>query len=162
MVDWSYVAGFLDGDGGYFVPKTTLKQQKLYRFTLYNTNLECLLEIQWFLEEQRVVSTIQRYIGKTAGRPQYLLRVNRQRDVLIIANQIKDRVIIKRDRILESIQTIPMMILRHPFQNGNVSNKADCLWKSGLSIPKIAKELDCTYGQTRWYLNKNMGYVDYG
>ena len=155
-MNWDYIAGFLDGDGSFFLSNHTNKKQRIFRFSLANDNIGCLLEIQNFLTAHKLKSIIQPYTK--ANKRHFMLRVNKQHDLLILANQLQGKVIIKRKSILDAIETIPKMNLRHPIHEDEILSK-QCLslWQSGLGSVRIAKLLNVTHNQVHWYIHNKLG-----
>ena len=98
-MNWDYIAGFVDGEGSILIP-----QNKRVKISIYNTNRESLEEIKNFIGYGTI-----RFVDRNPGKwkPSGIYSITNSRKIILpILEELKDRCIIKKEKINEAIEFI--------------------------------------------------------
>ena len=102
-MDWSYVAGYFDGEGTVRLNEVPSRPGYLLTgLSWANTHLESLEAIRDFIS----CGTIRPKARREHYRPGYELVVNRADDVLRVGEQMLPHLIIKRARLKEMLEFV--------------------------------------------------------
>lgn len=105
-MDWSYVAGFFDGEGNiWLAPNGYGKRTRpLLSITFYNNNLPALKAIQDFIGAGNLY--LHQYAKKPNWNDSYHLKINSHKDALKVARSMLPYTIVKKDKLTQLIQFI--------------------------------------------------------
>lgn len=140
-MNWSYVAGFFDGEG--CVSKSN---RKTYSVTICQADFQgqVLLDISEFLESEGIGSAI--YSAGKSIRPCSNLMITNQRSLLKFLESVLPFIIVKRVKSLIAIEQAKISIARMETRKSNLA-KAIEMYSSGMSL-KDAAELNGCDGRT--------------
>lgn len=99
-MDWSYLAGFIDGEGSIVI---YTKPRKRVIINIPNTHLESINEIKRFLKVGNV-HTYKR--GKDHWKPYSLYHISSHKEVKEILTNLLPYLIIKKQKALQAIKMI--------------------------------------------------------
>lgn len=103
MVDWSYVAGFLDADGYITFQMNGLKIAAVrVGFTQNVNGISAITEIRNKLNSACIDSSLSFENSETVCR----LRISQEQSVRLLLEQIIPHLIIKRDKAIEGINLL--------------------------------------------------------
>lgn len=103
-MNWDYIAGFFDGEGN--IVQLNLGYGS-YRVSFAQSNKGILVMIADFLEEYGIHTWIT-YKQPTAltRSPSYHLAFSKSTSVRFFLEMIKDRVVVKREQVLETLENL--------------------------------------------------------
>lgn len=92
-MDWSYIAGYFDGEGNVTIHKNRQSGGSIRRLSWYNTHLESLEAMQSFMGCGRIT----RQDKKNRKKPIYALIITRRQHLIQVLDQLAPLLIIKRE-----------------------------------------------------------------
>ena len=143
-VNWSYIAGFIDGEGS-----ITKHGETDYRITVSQTNEEVLKMIQVFTKSGNICQVTKR---KEHWKESWVYVVARQKDVLVFLKKIYPYSIVKKNLIRNLIPVITKVVLKQRERKANLQKnikRSKLLRKKGLSYRAIGKKLGIDHGYVR-------------
>ena len=129
-MDWSYVAGFFDGEGSVIFTKNSIKLQ------FSNTDKQMLKKLHKFLGCGNIRFS---YRNLDKWKPQGVLVVGKHEDVIPILDKLKDLCIIKKSKIKKAIDYYENK--KWHYQQIDMERLTK-LRNNGMSIRKIAEEMN--------------------
>ncbi len=102
-MNWDYIAGFFDGEGNlYYVKKPS---GYAARVAITQNDISPLLEIKTFLYKNKIDSII--YRNEPKGKPEkHRLIINGYLDILEFLKNMREIVIVKKNKVEEIIKTM--------------------------------------------------------
>ena len=97
-MDWSYIAGYFDGEGSVSL-HTTKRGQKTFRLSWCNTNKESLEKMQEYMNAGHI--NMRKHSGYGSRKIIYTLNINRKIDLLRALDELIPRLIIKKQKAEE-------------------------------------------------------------
>jgi len=139
-INWSYIAGFFDGEGTIYQDGKT----GYWRLSILNTNKEILEEIKSFIKSGSVYT---RKKSKKSKKPIYTFQISDQRFILKFAKNTLPFSIIKKERLKEALKDINSKEWHPNYKlKGITKDELEKLYlEDKLSIRKIAKIYDVRY-----------------
>lgn len=140
-MNWSYIAGFFDGDG-------CITKEKIWRIILTNTNKKVLESIRDFIGFGRIYSyRINR------------LKINMQ-DTLTFIKKVKDKIIVRKPKVLECFEKLkdrefyPNYKLKHIPEKKLKKKLIKMYHKEKMSLREIAKKFGVSYEGIYYHFKK--------
>ena len=96
-----YIAGFFDGEGTVFARKYNKSHYLMVHMS--QMSKEVLNEIHLFLLSKGIKSYFIKSKPNENNRIYYRLQMTKKEDIVLFLNKIKNRTIVKKDRILEAL-----------------------------------------------------------
>jgi len=143
MINWSYLAGFFDGEG------SITHNGKGFRITIPQTNLEVIKKIQQFTKYGNVLSISKR---KSHWKDSWIYYIARQKDILFFLKRIFPHLVVKKSYTKQVIKTLNIVVARQERHASAIKNRkinARGLRKRGLSYRAIGKRLNIDWGYAR-------------
>jgi len=143
-VNWSYVAGFFDGEGSIFLRQNYKKATAKFPVIAFsNTNLEVLEKIRNFLNAGHIN---QKKENRRGYKKNYVLAVTDYKNSLRIAKELSSHCIVKRKALFDMISFLENY--DYHSSNRDPYPSKDWLeehyWGQKLSTYEIAKILNCS------------------
>lgn len=142
-MDWSYIAGFFDGEG-------SLNHKKnLYRVCITQTDFDVLKAIQEFSLVGYVVVITKR---KSHWKDAWLYYIASQKDVYLFLKNIQDKLYVKKELVrtcLPKIEKNIENIQRKKALHVHRTIEAVRLRKKGFTYRAIGKQLQIDFGYAR-------------
>lgn len=154
-MNWSYIAGFLDGEGSIRVEHKIPR----VRIELFNTNREVIEEIHRFLGFGNVYHIPAKKRSKQKQRKdQYWLSITHHEDVLFFLKKVTKFLIVKKKKAEEALK----LLKRHKWSNvgklRHVSKEEliDLYWGKGMTLKQIGNKFGVS-ADAIWYKMKKLG-----
>ncbi len=143
-MDWSYVAGFIDGEGS-----ITRNGDTDYRITIPQTNQEVLETIKTFSGVGNICKVRKR---KSHWKESWIYAVAKQEDVLVFLRNVYPRLIVKRGIVRRLIPVVADIVSAQRKKRLNLQKnieRSKFLRGKGLSYRAIGKKLKIDHGYVR-------------
>jgi len=143
-INWSYVAGFLDGEGS-----IVKNGETDYRIAIPQTNEEVLKALQSFTRVGNICKVRKR---KEHWKESWTYTVARQEDVLAFLRNVYPCLIVKKDLARRLIPTIAKVVSVQRKKRLNLQKNirnSKLLREKGLSYRAIGKKLKIDHGYIR-------------
>ncbi|GEM_PF-1031121 len=143
-INWSYIAGFLDGEGS-----VVKNGETDYRISIPQTNEEVLKEILKFTKVGNICQVRKR---KIHWKESWIYFVARQEDVLFFLKNVYPLLIVKRNIVRKFIPTIAGIVTTARKRKLNLQKKIKAcklLRENRLSYRAIGKKLKIDHGYVR-------------
>ena len=101
MINWSYIAGFLDGEGSLTITKhkrSSSKTRLVSRIDFYNSNEKVIKKIQKFLEKYEINCKIYKRQLDKKWKFVFSLKILRLEDQFRLLEYIKNKLIVKTEQ----------------------------------------------------------------
>lgn len=149
-MDWSYVAGFFDGEGSISIKNAKNKANtKFYTVCIAQKDRKILEEITEFLKQNRINSHI--YSGRSA---QYIY-ISKQSEMLKFIRRIKSFCHVKLPKIQELEYILTHKKSRFKLVSIPPEVISNMYWKENLSSLRIAERLNCSSICVRDFMVRN-------
>ena len=146
-MDWSYIAGFFDGEGHVALHQTK-RGDKTHALSWFNTDRAVIDAMQTFMGAGHIVVRPAHGLGKKC---QYILTVSRKADLLRVLDELIPRLLIKHQAAKALLKHLEEEVDEHRMDNfGKVSAIDDDQLKEwhfgeGRSVTEIAKMVGVHY-----------------
>ena len=143
-INWSYIAGFADGEGSFVKYGETD-----YRISVPQTNEKVLRAIQFFTKFGNICKTKKR---KTHWKDNWVYSVARQEDVLVFLKNVYPYLIVKKEMARKVIPIIAEIVAANRRKKDNLQKKirtCKLLREKKLSYRSIGKKLKIDHGYVR-------------
>lgn len=145
-MDWSYVAGMIDGEGTIHIYRHAQKSKHVYvRVSIYNSHKGCLEEIQKFLADNDIIAHLNDRHRNKKHKISYTLVVNQKDDVLKYLYNILPYCIIKKRKVRAGIK-LAKKLVKNGFHTRRFTEK-EKIWiaDKNLSSRVVAGRIGCSY-----------------
>lgn len=143
-LSWSYVAGFVDGEGSIVKIGSTD-----YRVLVSQTNEVVLKLIKRFTGVGRICKLTKR---KSHWKESWLYFVGRQKDVLFFLKSVYPYLIVKKDLVRRTIPKVSKIVLLQQEKKLHLQKNVEAskfLRKKGFSYRAIGEKLGIDHGYVR-------------
>lgn len=143
-LNWSYIAGFVDGEGSIVKCGETD-----YRVLVSQTNEEVLELIKKFAGVGRICQLTKR---KSHWKESWLYFVGRQEDVLYFLKSVQPYLIVKRDLVERTIPEVSKIVLQQKAKRLRLQKNVETskfLRRRGFSYRAIGGKLRIDHGYVR-------------
>jgi len=143
MMDWSYVAGFFDGEG------SVTRHGNGYRVTIPQTNFEVLQKIMQSATVGHVVGLRKR---QEHWKDCWMYYITKQSDVELFLRHIAPHVLVKKKPVEQALKNLrPFLIKQKVKQALSISRKKKAiqLRGQGYTYREIGKRIGTDWGYAR-------------
>ena len=156
-MNWDYIAGFFDGEGCIYKRKWKSGHNN-YSLSITQNDIAPLVAIKDFLALSSITSTILDYKGH------HRLMIHSQPGVLRMLSELKDKCIVKHQKIEDAITNLSSRELRQDNSSyGYLSVNKDArdrvvdLWLKGMGVKKISEETGISAGILQGFVYRTLG-----
>jgi len=150
-MNWNYIAGFFDGEGSLTVyQKKKDKFGRAVTLAMSQKPREVLEQIKLFLSKEGCKA----YITKPSKRNINILYMGSATSVLIFCNKVKDRTIVKKDKIIKAIKELSTWKTHTVIKPRDV-RLIHILRQKGFTMKAIAKRINRSESTVHYQLNKD-------
>jgi len=142
-MDWSYIAGFFDGEGSLTI------SGKTHRITIPQTNELVLNSIQNFVGRGSVFPVKKR---KIHWKDSWIYCITKQEDVLYFLSNIESFLIVKKELVAQRMPIIKKMVQEYGRKKKlSIKLREDAvkLRQQGLTYRQIGRKLSIDWGYAR-------------
>jgi len=145
-LNWSYIAGFFDGEGTIYQDGKT----GYWKLSISNSNKEILKKIRSFIKSGNI------YIEKRSKNPVYRFHLNDQRFILKFVENILVFSTVKKEMLKKALNSIKTKEWHSNYKLKNITREKlyDLYFNKRLSLRKIAEELGVTYNSIWFWFKK--------